>query len=421
MILLWATLIGFASARCEPTPPNGRRAPFAARAHVRGKVILEMPLYGSAKPPTEILLALHAHGLRATLLVTRTWATEHPDFIEQASKQGHEVGLWISLREDLGLVGSRVADPELGEWVSAMRKGRRTIRRLTGQTVNTLGLATLPATAEIAAEAVGFRALLPRERTLHDQPRRTRSVSKTAGRARIIGQGTYDDGCGHMLPHWSPAAIDRATSIAARTTWVRIGLPPDPLAGSLMERWAEEVIVPYQWPVLTASEMSAELKQLGTTATTAAPEIPVPKLISISEWTRVASAISSQNTLPRTPSEGVNLTEAFFALVTLLASDLSPTSVTLGRLDPPREIAPLNSRDPIQLDETQVRQTASKLLPRLRGQIPSLITIDGQTFTAAEALQVMARVFLGDAAIVTPVADPDPYAPGGGWGTSQGL
>jgi hypothetical protein len=188
-----------------------------------------------------------------------------------------------------------------------------------------------------------------------------------------------------------------------------------------VDRWAEEVILPYSWPVLTASEMSADIKQLGTVEASAAPEIPVPKLISINEWTRVASAISSQSTLPRSPTEGVNLTEAFFGLVTLLSTDLTPTSVTLGRLDPPREIAALNTRGPIQLDNAQVRVTATKLLPRLRGQIPSLITIDGRTFTAAEALQVMARVFLGDDAIVTPVADPDPYAPGGGWGTSKGL
>ena len=421
MILLWATLIGFASARCEPTPPNGQRTPFAARAHARGRVILEVPLFGAVKPPTDILLALHSHGLHATLLVTRAWAAEHPDFIEQASDQGHEIGLWISLREDLGLVGNRVADPALKEWISVMRQGRRKIRHISGQPVHTLGISMLPPTAEIAAEAVGFRAILPVERTLHDQPRRSRSASKTAGRARIIGQGAYDDGCGHMLPHWSPAAIDRATSVAARTTWVRIGLPTDPLAAPLVDRWAEEVILPYRWPVLTASEASVVLKKMGTVATTAAPEIPVPKLISINEWTRVAAAISSQTTLPRAPTENVNLTEAFFGLVMLLASDLPPTSVTLGRLDPPREIAPLNNRDPIQIDRAQVRLTASQLLPRLRGQIPSLITIDGRTFTAAEALQVMARVFLGDAAIVTPVADPDPFAPGGGWGASKGI
>jgi len=95
--------------------------------------------------------------------------------------------------------------------------------------------------------------------------------------------------------------------------------------------------------------------------------------------------------------------------------------VALGRLDPPREVAPLNHRDPIALDKAKVHEMASKLLPRLRGQVPSLITIGEQTFTAAEALQVMARVFLKDAAIVTPVADPDPYAPGGGWGASKGL
>jgi len=203
--------------------------------------------------------------------------------------------------------------------------------------------------------------------------------------------------------------------------WVRIGLPSDPLAGPLVDRWAEEVVLPYQWSVLTAAAVSAELKQTGSPVSATAPEIPVPKIISTSDWVRAASAISSQRTLPRAPIEGINLTEAFFGLTTLLASDLMPTSVALGRLDPPREVAPLNHRDPIALDKAKVHEMASKLLPRLRGQVPSLITIGEQTFTAAEALQVMARVFLKDAAIVTPVADPDPYAPGGGWGASKGL
>ncbi len=419
------TLVALASASvCEPIAPNGRRAPLTARAPALGHVILEIPLFGSAEPPRSILTALNEHSLSATLLTTQTWADSHGAFLREAAESGHEVGLWLSLSEDLQLEG-RAADPALREWVSAMRRGRKTIRRHTRKPVTTLGLAMLPPTAEIAGEALGFKAILPVERTLHDRPRRARSASTgdgraSHGRARIIGQGTYEDGCGHMLPHWSPAAIDRATSVAARSEWTRIGLPSDPLAGAMVDRWAETVLIPHKWSIQRASDLAEIAKRTGGLSPSSIPDIPVPKVVKIDEWRQAAVAIASSGNLPRHPSPNLNLTEAFYGLTVLNSSETQPTSITLGRIDPPHETAPRGAAGTFTLSSEDVRDAAASLRPRLRGQLPSLFTVGARTLTTAELLQALARVYLGESAIVTPVFDPDPYAPGGGWGQSKG-
>ena len=424
MISLWIWLSIATAATCQPIPPNGRRDPLAARAPALGQVIFEVPLFGDAKPPQDLMTALNIHDLKATLLVTQTWAEANGEFLQQAAESGHEVGLWLSLSEDLNL-SERAADPDLREWIAVMKRGRKTIRKQTRQPVSTIGMAMLPPAAEIAAEAMGFRAILPVERTLHDRPRRARAASTGNGRAsngqaRIIGQGAYEDGCGHMLPHWSPAALDRATSVAARSTWTRIGLPPDPLSGSLFDRWAETVLIPHKWRVVTASEMAEATKRPDALGAARPPEIPIPKVIKIDEWRQAASIIAASGNLPRQPTPDLNLTEAFYGLVVLNAATALPTSVTLGRLDPPHETAPRGTSTDRSVTTEDVRSAAQQLLPRLRGQMPSLLTIGGQTVTAAEALQLFARAFLEEPTTISPVHDPDPYAPGGGWGQSKG-
>ena len=409
---------------CVPPDVNGRRAALTARAPALGTVVLEIPLFGDMTAPESILAALDEHSLPATLLVTHAWASQHIEFLADAANRGHEVGLWVSLAEDLHLQ-ARAADPAVRDWISVMKRGRKTIRKATGVPVQSIGMAMLPASAEIAAEALGFKAILPIERTLHDRPRRARSASTgdgraSNGRARIIGQGPYTDGCGHMLPHWSPAALDRATSVAARGPWVRIGLPSDPLAGALVERWADDVIRPHGWRVVRAETMANIARKTGDEASTKAPSIPVPKVIGIEEWKRAAVVIATSGNLPRHPTQNLNLTEAFYGLVVLNAAEVQPTSVTLGRLDPPHEIAPARKDSSYSLSAADVRAAAQAVQPRLRGRTPALITIGGRTLTAAQALQAFARVFLGEPAHVSAVVDPDPYAPGGGWGQSIG-
>jgi hypothetical protein len=166
--------------------------------------------------------------------------------------------------------------------------------------------------------------------------------------------------------------------------------------------------------------MAESTKRPGALDASAVPEIPVPKVVGINEWRRAASAVLATGNLPRNPTPNMNLTETFYGLTVLLAASVPPTTVTLGRLDPPRETAPRRAAIELRIAPEAVRGAAEQLRSRLRGQLPSLITVDGHTLTTAEALQVFARVFLEEPAIVTPVHDPDPYAPGGGWGQSKG-
>ena len=85
------------------------------------------------------------------------------------------------------------------------------------------------------------------------------------------------------------------------------------------------------------------------------------------------------------------------------------------------EVAAYGLSEATLLSAKEVKDSALVLSGQLRGRIPSLVSIGDTTLTAAEALQVMSRAVLGHPTEATPVADPDPYAPGGGWGSSKGL
>ena len=207
--------MGVAWATCTPPAFKAEDTRLRARAAALGHVSIEIPLIGSASPPEEILTVLNDRDLHTTLLPTRTWATLHGEFLRKAVASGHDVGMWFSLREDLGLTAERSSDPQFSDWISALRRSRKGIRKITGVRPTAVGIMYLPATGEIAMESMGFRTIFPTERTIEDLPRRARSTTNTAGRARIIGHGPYDDGCGNLLPHWSASSLDRATGAAA--------------------------------------------------------------------------------------------------------------------------------------------------------------------------------------------------------------
>ena len=96
--------------------------------------------------------------------------------------------------------------------------------------------------------------------------------------------------------------------------------------------------------------------------------------------------------------------------------------MTLGPLRPPGEIARSSlGLTPVPLTPADVRAATRDIMPGLSGQVPGFVTVSGHTLTAAEFLRVMAMVHLGEAPVAQPIDDPDPYAPGGGWGESSGL
>ena len=64
---------------------------------------------------------------------------------------------------------------------------------------------------------------------------------------------------------------------------------------------------------------------------------------------------------------------------------------------------------------------AARLQPHLRGQVPSLISVGDHSLTAAEALKLMAKAFLGEPTVAVHVQNPQIFAEGYGWGESIGL
>ena len=117
-------------------------------------------------------------------------------------------------------------------------------------------MGTLTPIGELATDALAFKAILPNERTVGDKPRRVSRPDTAKGRARVIGQGRYTDGCGHILPHWTPAALDRVTHTAARSEWVRVGLPSAEGISGILGQWLDEVVIAEKWTVMTATEMA---------------------------------------------------------------------------------------------------------------------------------------------------------------------
>ena len=413
--------LNVAIGECLPPKPNHPSSPVGASAPALGLVSIEIPLVGPIPEPDEILETLDARGIKATLLVSKDWTHRHAEFLKNASSNGHEIGIWLSLKNDVGMSGEFAQEPKLADWVAALRQSRKVIRTTTGQTARTVAMSLLPNLGETAAEAMAFRAILPNERTVGDLPRRVEKVDKTKGRARVIGQGRYDDGCGHLLPHWSPAGLDRATHAAARAEWIRIGLPSAEGVGPMLGQWLDTVVIPHKWHIVTASQMAKSDQKAKDRPPRTPPPVAVAKRISPDQWRAVAEAIADSSTLPQYPTTDVNLTEAFYGLVKWAASDLPLMPITLGHLNPPTVGADRELTETMEFSREQVSEMATILKDRLKGQVPSIISIGTHSVTAAEALQLLALYVLNRPLISTAVSNPKPLSPDCGWGASVGL
>jgi hypothetical protein len=422
-LLMWLTQVALAGCDFDAGAAD---APFEARAHSAGVVVFEIRLVGKAQVPTALLNVLAKRGLPATMLVGTNWARRHGDALRGQEKLGHEIGVWFSIRNDLGLTSQTVVVPDFGDWIVALRRARADVRRATGQRPRAVGIKSLPEVAELAMEALGYKVLLPDERNIDDLPRRARSYTGAAGQARVIGIGPYDDGCGATLPAWTPAALDRASSAVARGRWVRVVLPSDPDAAPLLAKWLDEVVIPQGWAVVQGiTAVRRARRPLGLPLKledTPTSMVPVTRTVPKDTWVKVAEALIEPTTLPRKLPGDLSPTEAFLGLCLLVSDAPATGTVSLGPLGPPVETARTGlGATEVALSPDAVRVTATELAPGLSGAVPSLVSVGDQTLTAAEFLRVLAMVSLNQAPVARGVSDPDPFAPGGGWGVSKGL
>jgi hypothetical protein len=72
---------------------------------------------------------------------------------------------------------------------------------------------------------------------------------------------------------------------------------------------------------------------------------------------------------------------------------------------------------PTEISAEALQGSAGLILPSLQGNLPSLITVGDHTLTTGEYLVALARLAVGAPIRLQPVSSPDPYAPGGGWGS----
>ncbi len=413
LTLLVAAGLALAAADCPAPAPQAPDAAFAVQAAAPGTLVLEMRLGETTNPAAALALleVLTERGLPGTVLVDPRAAQTHSAVLAAARSGGHEVGMLLPFDEASNTAQTGMLAFEA--WWGRIRRGKKAVRRAGGG--NPVSVALAPATieAEVAAEQSGMRAVLSLDPGRKELSRRVK-LGDEAGRARFLTPGPYGDGCGALLPSWTPQAFDRASRAPAGHPG-RIALP---LAGSnpqLLARWLDTVLEGSRARVVTARRATL----LPARQAVAAPPPPPGRPVDADMWSEAAARLATGGRLPRVLPGSLNLTEAFVALATVAASEEALLTVRLGPVGPPADVArsTLNPEG-ISLSEEAVRSAARDLAPALKRSVPAFVVVGSQSLTAAEFLVLLARLEQGQPLVAVPATSPDPYAPGAGWGRS---
>jgi hypothetical protein len=411
-----ALLLALAARASCDFDPGSPLASFRGAPHPGARVALEVRLEEGSRDPSPILDALHERGVRATVLVEPTVALHWSAVLSEATEQGHDVGVLVHAQRDLGVAPETILQVSVTRWWQELKQARRTVKRAAGQhpTVFAIDLPTRAAT--VAFEQMRVRMVWALDGGV-DAPRRLDSSQDSAGSTKLLSQGGYLDACGGTLPAWTPAAFDRVAD-ATRAGWpVRVALPVVGFDPAVLGRWLDAAVPAIRF--VTGRELAAlSLQELGAGNGSAPPPPRYVRRIDGTAWLSAARAIEEAWVLPRTAPGGLGPTEAFLAFALLLAAEARPATLELGPLAPPLEVGQSSLTGAVPLDANDVRETAAALSPATLQAVPAVVTVGDVTLTAAEFLRVMAMVVLAHEPVARRVGDPDPFAPGGGWGTS---
>jgi hypothetical protein len=413
--LAWLLFAGSAHAGCD-FEPGSPVAPFQAEAKPGGRVALEIRLEDGSRDPTPILQALTDHGVHATILTEPTAAAHWSSVLAKASEQGHDVGVLIRAQRDLGVAPETILQVSVTRWWQELKQARRAVKRAAKQHPTIFAIDLWTRAAVEALEQMRVRMVWSLDGA-GTAPRRLDLSGEAAGSTKLLGWGGYGDACGGTLPAWTPAAFDRVTD-ATRAGWpVRVELRPSGFDAALLGRWIDAVSSDVRF--VTGRDLAGlSLQELGAGGGSA-PEPPhYVRRIDGSAWLSAAHAIEEAWVLPRTAPGGLDPTEAFLAFALVLAAETPPATLELGPLAPPAEIAQTSLHGSVPLDPTDVRAAVRALSPTTLQVVPAEITVGNTPLTAAEFLRVMAMMVLSHDPVARRTGDPDPFAPGGGWGTS---
>jgi hypothetical protein len=299
-----------------------------------------------------------------------------------------------------------------------LKRARRLIRRSAGHHAAVVAIDQHTRATIVALEQMRARLLWALDTGAGEPPRRAGDAS-SIGLTKVVSEGGYRDGCGAPLRAWTPGAFDRVAEATWRGWPVRVAVPAEGADVAVLDRWLREVADPAALRFVTASDMAGmTLADLGATPTTGATAPTLARRVDADAWRQAAEALVGAWALPRSLPGGLNPSEAFLALALVLAAEEPPTTLELGALEPPVEVARSTLLRKVSLDPREVAAAARALDPAGLHQVPAVVTVGDHTLTAAEFLRAMALTVLGETPEARPIADPDPFAPGGGWGRS---
>jgi len=231
-----------------------------------------------------------------------------------------------------------------------------------------------------------------------------------------VTEGIDTDSCGALLGTPILAALDRVTRAAPGQVVSRIALSPDPEQARAVAMWWTTVGRPAEWKAWSVGTMYV---RAGAPPLAPRPTDEAQTPQSTLEATRLneaSGAIITADRLPRVLPGNLNLTEA---LVGLIASAVSPghDRYSVPIIGPPVDEARSMLKGPTTVSADELTAAAARLLPALQSSLPSLVSVGPHTLTMGEFLVALAHLHRGEATQTRPVRSPDPYAPGGGWGT----
>ena len=235
------------------------------------------------------------------------------------------------------------------------------------------------------------------------------------GRTRVISEGIQTDSCGARLGHPSPSALDRVTRTAPSQVVSRVALGPSVDEARAVVLWWQTIAAPADWK---AWSIRTAFLRLGTAQLVpkASESAPLPQaVIGLDALQLAAASIVDHGRLPRMLPGDLTPTEAFVGL-TALAANPGHARYTVPVVSAPSDPSQSMLDAPLALEEAALRNAAADLLTRMDRQIPGLIRVGPHTISTGECLVALAHLALGQAITARPVASPDPYAAGGGWG-----
>jgi len=371
----------------------------------------------------DVLHVLDTRDVPGVLVVPMPEAPPSPallQLLETATEGGHEVAVAFSPEQ--------VPRDALAS--NKSQKQRLAWFRRAGVPVKIAASPVPGRVSEALLGRLGFKTLLLLRGPASGLPRLAAVFQGQPRINVILHAGPYSGDCGTSpdVAQLTPLAADRITraiagaarSEGAPTVRVALQEPTDSKAhATVLGRWLDEIATPADVRITSANQ--ARLSALQSIRTGKAPPIGTDtgdgRLVNLDELRTAAASLADQNILPRVLPGDLNLTEAYYGFLLLLAGQVEGNVVRLGALKGPSDANENRIQGIVEVDAASLIALTQALANERPEEIPAALRVGDTLLGAAELLTAMASAIRGDTPPKTwPTASPDPNERGLGWG-----